>query len=260
MIDLVDEDPDIVARMLVFLYNPLYYPSLANWSESHSAKVAVFHEAKRRLALLVPDDRSGVSKLLPDALTVHAKLHGLSKKYDIPDLTRMSCERFVEFVVHLIDLDLDFTEYSEHAGDFIDAIKIVYGSEQESDLIMREAAVYLARVYVKTVKKGGNYNDEAKENLQAFREVFLVAEFAWHMTILNFKNARFTCEYCEDKFRVPEEYGSTAGCKCSERGLCGKCVPISGIQCPQCLQKGACRLIEQNWIKGKRTKPVSSSG
>ncbi len=244
VIELLDEDPDIVARVLIYLYNPVFYANVADWINADCSEVGIFNEARRRQALLIPDDRSCRGKRFYDSLPVHAKVHGLSQKYDIPDLTRVSCERFVEWVAHLIEIDSTLTACPEDGRYLVDVIKIVYGSQQASDLILREAAVYLARKYARSIQDNAEEKD-VQRNILAFKEVCSsVDNFAWDMMTLNFENARFACAYCEHEFVIPKNQWKAAKCRCGRRGICGKCAPISQIECPSCLQRGACGLIE----------------
>ena len=230
--------------MLIYMYSPVYYATIEDWDKSEYCDVGIFREARRRQALLIPDDKSCINKIHPDGLAVHTKIHGLSHKYDIPHLAMVSCERLVEYVVYLIELDPNFTDYPDHAIEFVNVIKLVYDSEQESYQILREAAVYLARQWMKSVTDHERL-EGLKEAVQAFQEVLRSAEdFAWDMVSLNFTKARFACDYCEERFVISKEELNPPNCKCTQRGLCGKCAPISTIECFRCEQRGACRLIK----------------
>jgi hypothetical protein len=244
-IDLVDEDPDIVARMLIYLYNPSYYASMEDWSEAAECEIAVFNEARRRQALLIPNDRSYTKKQWADGLVVHAKLHGLSKKYDIPDLTRLSCERFVEWVVHEFEINATVIEYPSDAKDLVESIKIVYGSEQESDQILQEATIYLARKFARSIVEHGE-EISVKENMEAFRKLFISMDnFAWDMATVDFEKAQFVCDYCGHEFVISKKLVDPSDCKCANRGLCGKCAPLSKFKCLHCLQMDCCRLVRR---------------
>jgi hypothetical protein len=245
VIELMDDDPDIVARMLIYMYNPVYYASEADWNYSHESERGVFSEARRRQALLIPNDRSCYEKIHLDPLAVHAKLHGLSHKYDIPELTKLSGERFPEFVAHVIQLDEDLTVYPEFSEDLVVAIKITYGSEQRTDHTLREATVYLARTFAKSIA-WHNLGEikELKANVEAFHEVFRsVSGFAWDMISLDFEDAKFACDYCGKEFVIAKDREDPTKCACSQRGLCGECTSVSKLECLKCGRKGGCRLI-----------------
>ncbi|ERF68886.1 hypothetical protein EPUS_04538 [Endocarpon pusillum Z07020] len=244
-IEICDDNPDIVGRMLIYLYNPTYYASSADWDlYQECTNAGVFGEAKRRQALVIPNDESCTAKHLPDPLVVHAKLHGMSKKYDIPDLQHASCVRFVECVVQAIELDPTFTEYTCYAEDLLDAIDVVYGSKQDSDQILREATVYLARVFMKTIDEHMN-NDGMKDLEKEFRDIVRSEkDFAWDMASIDFEKARFTCKYCHQDFIVTKKTSDPPECECAGRGLCGRCVPVSERSCSYCGLPGGCRLIE----------------
>ncbi len=230
--------------MLIYMYNPVYYATIADWDKDECGEITIFREARRRQALLIPDDRYCIDKILADGLAVHAKIHGLSHKYDIVHLARVSCDRFVEYVVYQIHLNPTFTEYPDTAMEFVDVIKLLYGTEQQSYQILREAAVYLARQWMKSVTDHESL-EEMKEAVQAFQETLgSVKDFAWDMVSLNFKKARFACGYCKAKFVISKKKLYLPNCSCAQRGLCGKCAPISQMECFECQQRGACRLIK----------------
>lgn len=182
---------------------------------------------------------------LPDPLVVRAKLHGLSKKYDIPDLQQVSCERFVESVRQAIEMDPNFAQYTCYADDLVYAINIVYGSPQDSDQILKDAIVHLARAFVKWTDDHMNVT-QMKNLEQDFQEVFRsVDDFVWDMASINFDRARFACNYCGDDFALVKGWSQRKhACTCTQRGLCGSCGPVSDLQCTSCGLRGACRLIE----------------
>lgn len=250
VIDLVDDDPHIVGRMLNYLYNPACYVSIEDWLESDSG--SIFDEATRRQKLIIPHE---IREKNIDGLVVHAKMHGLSKKYDIPGLRKLSCERFVEFVADQVETDPSYTKWRQNASELIEAIKIVYGSEQESDRILQEAAVYLARMYAKSVADH-HKNPRMLQNIQAFRDVVDSLEnFAWDMIVVNFEKARFVCDNCEGEDLVLNIPQKNFSCKCAARGLCGQCTLKSKIHCHKCGEKNGFRLI--SWEK---RETISGSG
>ena len=228
MIDLVEDDPGIVARMLIYLYNPGLYESTCNSSDYYGRTFA--SEMERRVNFMKPDECEGFS----DRATIHAQLHGLSKKYDIPDLALASSERFVEHVKRTHDYE-SWHENSECLVDLIDAIKVVYGLEQDSDRILQEAVVYLARIFAKKVTMYELHEDlDMEENIRSFRDLLSSAsDFAWDLVTLDFEKARFACDWCEHEF-TSSQVLDTAMCECAHRGLCGLCVNISKLACPVC--------------------------
>jgi hypothetical protein len=252
VVELFDDDPDIVARMLIYLYNPLYYASFADWEYNGEYDRGAFPEARRRQALLIPNDKACVNKTFLDPLAVNAKLHGLSHKYDIPELTKLSSERFSELVAHIVVLDPHMTTYPEFLEDLILTIKITYGSEQMSDHTLRDATVYLAREFVRSTLStscDGPYFDmmQAKENLDAFQEVLIsISDFAWDMISINFDRADFVCDYCQSEFVIQKGGPDQTKCVCSRRGLCGECASVSQLacRCIDCGEKGGCHSIK----------------
>lgn len=257
MIDLVDDDPDIVGRMLIWMYNPHYYASVEEWYRGNECEMSLFSEATRRQALVIPNDRYGADKIFAYSLILHAKLNGLANKYDIPALARLSCDRFVEFVVYAIDLGPALTFPTSNARDLIDVIKLVYGSEQESDRILQEAAVYLARLYAESIPKpevNVEIQEEAEiqENARDFQKIFSSTnDFAWDMITIDFCEARFSCENCNCEFANTEIPWLLREDKCGQRGLCGNCGPIGQLTCFKCTRDGYCRLIRSKDTKAK---------
>lgn len=248
MVELIDDDPDIVARMLIYLYSPLYYTGLAEWDEEPDG--TTFPEARRRQALLIPDDKSCVNKTYLDPLAVHAKLHGLSYKYDIPDLTKLSTKRFCETVSHMAVLASEMSIYPEFLEDLMVTIKITYGSEQVSDQTLRDATVYLARAFVKFTLSGiPDDISQAKDNMEALQEVISsISDFAWDMISIHFDSSKFACDYCQSEFEIESGGADQIECVCSQRGLCGNCASVSKLECIDCGWKGGCRSIKKENI------------
>lgn len=104
-----------------------------------------------------------------DSLAIHAGIYGLSKKYDIPDLMKVSCQRFVELVSYVVCVEPE--AITDYVDDLVDAIKIVYGFEKESDRILQEAAIYLARHLARSVMNYGT-SDKIDAIITAFRKAF----------------------------------------------------------------------------------------
>jgi hypothetical protein len=258
--------------MLIYLYNPLYYVRHATWDyytapnsdDSDSGAAGVFLEARRRLALLLPSEKNCVKKTTLDPLTVHAELQGLSYKYDIPELKKLSGERFYEVTAHMAGSDPDMSRNPEFFEDFIATIKIIYGSEQTSDHSLRDAIVYLARVFVKTTLSMDLeyhytcYDDKkARANLDAFQEVLSsFGDFGWDMISLDFDRADFVCDYCQGDFVIrftTNELGHPDKCACAQRGICGGCASMSELKCEKCQEKGGCRLLDRRSIEKVKT-------
>jgi hypothetical protein len=224
----------------------------------------VFVEAHRRLAHLVPNEKGCVQKTSLKPLEVHAKLQGLSYKYNIAELTKLSGERFYEVASHMVAWDPDMSQNPEFFEDLIVAIKIIYGSEQMSHPSLREPIVYLARVFVKntlSMELGcpGPFYDakEARANLVAFQEVLSsFSDFGWDMISLDFNRADFVCDYCQRDFVIecsPGQPSRECACVCAQRGVCGKCASVSELECERCLKKGGCRLLDRRSIEKIKT-------
>ena len=230
-----DDDSETVAQMLIYFYSPAYYVDLGDWSCTD-----LFKEAKRRRRILLPDRKVFHSED-PYPLTAHAKLHGLSKKYDIPGLSKMTGEKFSECVTKEVQADHFYPDEVRQPHDIIDAIRILYDDSQDSDRIFQEAVIYLARRYARDL---AGY--KSKEVARAFQDLFhSFDEFAWDMMTLNLTWAQFACEFCQQDFN-PEDWGEYTGteCACGRRGICGECSQISRLTCHYCSKKGGCRLID----------------
>lgn len=231
-----DDDLEMVAQMLIYFYDPAYYVDLGDWSCE-----GLFEEAKRRRSILLPD-REIFHFEDPYPLTTHAKLHGLSKKYDIPGLRKLTGEKLSGCVANQVLDHPIYPDEVEQPHDIINAIKILYDDSQDSDRIFQEAVIYLARRYANDL---AGY--KSKEVSRLFRDLFRsFDEFAWDMITLNFRWAQFACEFCQQDFNTEDcrEY-TRASCECGWRGICGKCSQISQLKCHYCSKKGGCRLIDQ---------------
>jgi hypothetical protein len=237
----------------------VYYASIRDQFDDDGDGLANFVEAQRRQDVVTFDKGEIFDEWSLESLTIHAKIHVLSKKHNIPNLTKVSCERFVDCVVHVIDRrDTDRIPVSCHADDLAQGIKVVYRAEQESDRIPQEGAVCLAREFAKTIT---DYEEAGKMGgmIQAFRETCRsVDDCAWDMITLDLKKVQIVCHYCKYEFMIPSSQVRKIDCKCAKRGICGNCAPMSKLECGKCYNEGDCRLIRWRTRKPSASPEASS--
>lgn len=220
--------------MMLYLYSPRYYISFDDWEVEKD----VFEESRRRINVLLGFNKHNAVTGV-EHLSMHVKLHGISRKYDIPELRRRTCELFPAYMRYIIDDaekgDLQFSE------DIIDTAKILYGSTQESDRSIKETIIYAAQRLAKSL--GRHDNDQPSETLR------LVAhsceEFTWDMLSVDFSSpTSFHCSACLKAFTIDHNSSDNpTGCDCGARGICGRCSPVNKLACQNCYDAGSCEVL-----------------
>jgi BTB/POZ domain len=239
-VDLVDDEPQLVARMLAFIYSPHSYVNMRAWMPSGST--SVFAEAKRKQSVLLPENANTPTQ--HDPLVMHAKLHGLSKKYDVPTLRSKTCERFAEHVAWIMENE-NLKCSREEDGDVCDTIATVYDREHDTDKVIKEATTYLARAFVKTL------------TLQQWKAEDLLGllhstdNLAWDLVAMDLTKAKFWCDMCHKKF---DNLDIRERCACASRGFCGDCTLPCEMECPMCGDLGGCQLDYSSWKMRTRSK------
>jgi hypothetical protein len=249
VVDLVEDQPEIVARMLLYIYGPEYY-TVGEDFRSFSNRDH-YDEGRMRLSRIPPGRGSGDtfnSAVNTMRLTTHALLHGVSRKYDIPGLRNRTRECFLETAQYLLEIDPTLTDWFLTSDDIIDAIKIIYGTEQESDRIFKEGIVYIAQRLAKFM----GAHDE-KRDVRPFRQVLMSLEdFAWDMVSMDFEKSVFRCGRCQETFDIYDYHDEKDGCGCAGRGICGDCPSVDQLACRKCESIGGCVLL---WRKNDGDEP-----
>ena len=177
---------------------------------------------------------------------MHAKLHGLSRKYDIPDLRRRTCDLLPPYMRHAINNaetdDLQFLDDLQFSKDIIDTAKIIYGSTQETDRSIKEAIIYAAQRLAKFL--GRHDNNRSSKPLRSVGR--LSDEFVWDMLSMDFSRTVFRCNICHNKFTFDASSSETlTECDCAARGVCGKCSPVRQLPCKICYDVGKCEVLRR---------------
>lgn len=85
--------------------------------------------------------------------------------------------------------------------DLVDALKIVYGSEQKSNTPLQEAVVFLAPELAKLMKKHGY---EVDSTAQVFDDILASAgSFIWDMVTLGFEKVWYAFDCYDHEQVVP---------------------------------------------------------
>ena len=90
-VTLFEDDPKLVARVLLCLYTGRY-PICRHDTPQYCQPYDDFLEARRRLGILIDIDESDDSNVCHD-LSFHAGLLKVADKYEVPDLARKTAEQ-----------------------------------------------------------------------------------------------------------------------------------------------------------------------
>jgi hypothetical protein len=167
--------------------------------------------------------------------SLHAKVYGVSKKYDVPGLARRSSQLFPGYVCAFERDNPTLTDYQQKLDDVMDAAKVIYGSTQESDEIFKHAIVFVLRSMAQFLARHHEHLDS-----QSFRiAISSMDELAWDLLTVEFNQASFHCNACGENFVV----GKKCNCTCAGRGICGLCSPLERLECDYCEVRGSCELL-----------------
>lgn len=220
--------------MLIYIYSPKYYATAVD----RERETYVYEENCRRLTVLLGQSYDEVDRMI-FYLSIHAKVHGMSKKYDIPDLTRQTCELFSGYVRMLEEYDPLLEDFRKTSECVIDAAKVIYGSTQQSDRSLKEAIVYITLRFFKSLGQHGEKQDP-RPLLMAIRSM---DEFGWDLLSLDFTQAKFICNQCEETFTIDAYPDGKPRCNCAGRGIWGVCSPVDKLECHVCGIPGGCEVL-----------------
>ena len=198
----------------------------------------------RRCKVFFSGDRETTSQIEgPDTqLLIHARLNGLANRFQIPALGRMSRAYFA----HLVGEADSYDDVSaDDVLDLCQAIEIVYGTRQKSDILLKEATVYISKhVMEQSTESGDDHRNCFEKHITSFKD------FATDLASFTFTQARFKCEFCNEE-HDKDEADCWKYCSCTDRGICGYCHdPILTQQCPECGKRGGLTLIEREPSSG----------
>lgn len=198
--NLEDQDPFMVARMLQYLYHGNY--DVVSFAESLSS---ILDKASSKAVL---EDRSLNQNF---DFEVHAQVYALATRFEIPDLKAMSAKNFV--------LELRSRNFS--IADLVSAIDIVYTTTMNDDIGLRKWVVYRAQGFAEELLRQADFE-------AVFNDL---PHFAWDFATQYARGNILFCSQCELTIPLGE-------CRCGFHGMCGHryCATedASQISCTNC--------------------------
>jgi hypothetical protein len=182
-VNLEDQDPFMVARMLQYLYHGNY--DVVNFAESLSR---ILDKASSKA---VPDDRILNQKF---DFEVHAEVYAMATRFDIPALRAMSAENFV--------IELRSRNFS--IADLVSAIDMAYTTTPNDDDSLRKWVVYRSQWFAEDLLRQADFESVFKD----------LPQFAWDFATKYARGNFLWCSKCEDMAPLGE-------CRCGFHGMCG---------------------------------------
>jgi hypothetical protein len=206
---LEDDDPALVARLLVYLYGEVY-PVGDEGQEVWGNSLGKLFGGDTE----VPENSSGSSD---QPLSLHAALYGLADKYGCPSL-KHDCQQ-----AYIKTLQGDFS-----LADFISSINVVYETTPEGDDGLRKWAVWVAQGY-----------SDMLQLQPSFKGLIMSrGDFCWDLTTKYQRVNRFWCTSCNES-----SSSNMSSCSCGNSGICRKTVAcettqIVALRCSNCRTAG----------------------
>lgn len=221
-VDLPDDDPKIVARLLLFLYTGGYPVHLTE--EWHRLNNENYYAYRKQLASVIRCN-DNEDEIPTSSLCVEAAVHGIAEKYVVPRLKELSAEAYQEC------MDAKWNKRCpETIAEFIRSIKIVYNTTKPSDRL-RDFVVWQTQIdYLTTV------------HFRAFQELFTSnGDFAWDLVAKGKAKQWVWCNRCKGNVQLRhfERY-----CLCGMMGFCYEsdvCGNWEKLMCTDCYKVGQCQ-------------------
>ncbi|KAF7504609.1 hypothetical protein GJ744_002036 [Endocarpon pusillum] len=183
-VTLEEDDPQMVARLIVFLYSrtyPMTGKDAKKSADSVRRLLASNDQAYR--------DQSEDEKLL----TFHASLYGVADKFECHELKEL-CQNAYIWGLH----------GSFSIPDFISSIKVVYETTPETDIGLRKWAVFVAQGYKAML-----------QSHPSFKALFMsTPDFGWELATAYTEDQKYWCTRCEAD--TLQDYA----CICGQNGIC----------------------------------------
>lgn len=240
--EFVEEDPKLIARLLLFLYTN-YYPHMIGFVDAHESPNAnqIWFEHLR--ALLSPSDDTSVHeaddkvfrKWQMDGMATNAAIHALADRLDVSGLAMKARKAYLQAEPRIHE-DHDFEGFE----DFAQSIRVVYSTTSSIDRRLRDIALFAMLACLHGLRRSENENDDDEEARLTRKLLASTPQYALELLTMDVSKCHTWCEKCQMKSP------STAGtCFCGMRGICGQseCADEkwSIVRCGNCMEVGGCR-------------------
>jgi len=214
---LPDDDPAIVAGLLVYLYTKTY-PILGTgkWLDLENEHYSAY---RKKLAFMLGCNTSDDD--VPKAsLCVELAVREMAEKYMVLKLDLLSREAYQMIVKE---------NWQSHQAtqQFIASIRTIYRTTKASDRL-RGYVVYTTQSCHRTTPSFSAFQDLVESE----------REFAWDLASKGMAKSWIWCYYYMEAVDVPREI-----CQCGMMGYCAKsavCGKWKELTCPSCEMKGVC--------------------
>jgi hypothetical protein len=228
-----DDDPKIVARLLVYLYTKSY-PILgrSKWLDLDNEH---YYAYRKKLAFLMGcnDSNDDIPKT---SLSVEVAVHGLAEKYMIPKLKQLSREAYQMIVQRQ-------AWCPQATQQFITSISTIYKTTRPSDPL-REFVVWMTQ-----------REHWMRPSFSAFQELISSeGSFAWDLASKGMARPWVWCRDCGAALDLPREI-----CQCGMMGYCVQsvvCGKWKMLACPVCGMIGQCQSEEPAVFRQAAQAPV----
>ena len=216
--DLPDDDPKMVARLLLFLYTRRYpVRGTEEWQELDNEH---YYAHRKQLASVIGcnDNEDEIPRI---SLCVEATVHGLAEKYVVPRLKKLSIEAY--------QASAKIKVWSPQTIEqFTRSIKIVYSTTKPSDQL-RDFVIWKTQIKYLT-----------KPYFNAFQELFTSnGDFAWDLVTRCKSKTWVWCKVCEASVMLFQR-----DCMCGMMGFCQQsavCGKWEDLMCTTCHTIGQCQ-------------------
>ena len=200
MVNLGDQQPLIIARLMQYLYTGEYdvinfAPCLSRILGNASSQIT-FDDA------ILSQDYD---------FEVHAQVYAMAGRFEVPALQATSAANFI--------FELRSKNFS--IADLVSAIDVVYATTPEYDFGLRKWVVYRAQQFQHELVRHDDFQTALKEH----------PDFAWDFATKYARANYLWCSHCNDMIDLVE-------CRCGFYGMCGD--PLCGTQATAALRCTRC--------------------
>lgn len=159
MIDLPNDEPDVVEKMIKFMYHGNFSDGRNVKSESATTitteQAAVLKKVKGRTAKQAATSPTVIwsSPESSAALLLNSRVYIIAELYDVPQLKELAKNKYQELVL------AEWTSLS-----FVASLKLMYESTPESDRMLKDVAIKAAAGHIRELVDRGEFAALCKEN------------------------------------------------------------------------------------------------
>ncbi|TVY90574.1 hypothetical protein LAWI1_G002952 [Lachnellula willkommii] len=199
-IDLEDDQPDIVEKMLLYMYTSDYsdgiQPTTADSTETTTTPAKDSSRKKGNKAIRfvpssTPDPPPGPTQFSADALLTNARVFVIADKYDIQGLKQLATKKYETAVPN-----------AWNCAEFVGSLKLLYEETLESDRVLKDVAVKTAGKHVNDLVDRGEFAALCKVNGELGFDILKASLTAKTLPAKNCGPSTPSCPTCQRNFFV----------------------------------------------------------